>query len=337
MTKTIENFYIDKHIEYIDALDKTQENTLEYQVTEHLRMSAIYWALCALHLMGSPDRLGNVDVIQFVRDCWDENKGAYSGNIMHDAHLLYTLSAVQILALCGKLREELPIGSEKYERVVKFVCSLQQEDGSWIGDEFGEVDTRFVYCGFNCLRLLNALDRIDVEKSIQYLLSCQNFDGGFGVSPGAESHAGQIFCCVSALNIVGAIPRMGQDKIDLLGWWLCERQCENGGLNGRPEKLADVCYSWWVLSSLTSLQRLDWMNREALIKFIINCQDPEGGISDKPDNMVDVFHTYFGIAGISLMDGDERLLKIDPVYALPINILKELGIQTFITNHYVNK
>lgn len=27
---------------------------------------------------------------------------------------------------------------------------------------------------------------------------------------------------------------------DLLGWWLCERQVKQGGLNGRPEKLPDV-------------------------------------------------------------------------------------------------
>jgi geranylgeranyl transferase type-2 subunit beta len=27
---------------------------------------------------------------------------------------------------------------------------------------------------------------------------------------------------------------------DLLAWWLAERQVTNGGLNGRPEKLADV-------------------------------------------------------------------------------------------------
>ena len=29
---------------------------------------------------------------------------------------------------------------------------------------------------------------------------------------------------------------------DLLGWWLAERQLNSGGLNGRPEKLPDVCY-----------------------------------------------------------------------------------------------
>jgi prenyltransferase beta subunit len=46
-----------------------------------------------------------------------------------------------------------------------------------------------------------------------------------------------VFCCVGALAIAGALHHVDRD---LLGWWLCERQCRDGGLNGRPEKLADV-------------------------------------------------------------------------------------------------
>jgi prenyltransferase beta subunit len=82
---------------------------------------------------------------------------------------------------------------------------------------------------------------------------CRNFDGGFGAVPGAESHAGQIFCCVGALSIAGALSSVNQD---LLGWWLSERQCDSGGLNGRPEKQPDVCYSWWILSTLSILGRV---------------------------------------------------------------------------------
>lgn len=81
---------------------------------------------------------------------------------------------------------------------------------------------------------------------------CRNFDGGFGAVPGAESHAGQIFCCVGALSIGGALDQVDEN---LLGWWLSERQCDSGGLNGRPEKQADVCYSWWILSCLRILGR----------------------------------------------------------------------------------
>lgn len=53
---------------------------------------------------------------------------------------------------------------------------------------------------------------------------------------------------------------------DRLGWWLCERQLPSGGLNGRPEKLPDLCYSWWVLSSLAILDRFHWIDKKKLVK-----------------------------------------------------------------------
>ena len=72
---------------------------------------------------------------------------------------------------------------------------------------------------------------------------------------------------------------------DHLSWWLAERQLPSGGLNGRPEKLPDVCYSWWgfifcedvnqsrwVLASLAVLGRLHWVDKEKLTNFILACQ-----------------------------------------------------------------
>jgi geranylgeranyl transferase type-2 subunit beta len=166
--------------------------------------------------------------------------------------------------------------------------------------------------------LLKRLDRIDVEKACDFVARCKNFDGGFGCNPGGESHAGQIFCCVGALAIGGALHHV--DK-DLLGWWLAERQVKSGGLNGRPEKLPDVCYSWWVLASLVIMDRVHWIDKKKLEQFILGCQDPEGGgISDRPDDAVDVFHTFFGVAGLSLL-GYPGLKTIDPAYALPVDIV----------------
>jgi geranylgeranyl transferase type-2 subunit beta len=115
-------------------------------------------------------------------------------------------------------------------------------------------------------------------------MKCMNFDGGFGCVPGAESHAGQIYCCVGFLSIMNKLDLI---NIDLLGWWLAERQLESGGLNGRPEKLVDVCYSWWVIASLKIIGKLEWIDKEALKKFILLAQDDEtGGVSDRPLNMV---------------------------------------------------
>ena len=95
---------------------------------------------------------------------------------------------------------------------------------------------------------------VDVDKGCEFIMKCRNFDGGFGSTPGGESHAGQIFVCVGALQICNQLDLLytpdddEEEENDKLAWWLAERQVKVGGLNGRPEKLPDVCYSWWVLS-----------------------------------------------------------------------------------------
>jgi len=99
-----------------------------------------------------------------------------------------------------------------------------------------------------------------------------------------------------------------------------------GGLCGRPEKAPDVCYSWWVLSSLAMLRRSRWLCRSALRDFILRCQDEaKGGISDRPDDEADVFHTFFGVAGLALM-GYPGLEEMDPVFALPRAVTRALGL-----------
>ena len=209
------------------------------------------------------------------------------------------------------------------------IADLQHHGtGSFAGDHWGERDTRFLYGALNALSLLHMLHLVDVAKAVTHIQACANFDGGYGVSPGAESHAGQIFTCVGALAIAGRLDLVDKDR---LGGWLSDRQLPNGGLNGRPEKLEDVCYSWWVISSLAMIDRLHWIDRDKLAKFILRCQvstvelighfmmvlisvqdSEKGGLADRPGDMVDVFHTHFGIAGLSLIDFP-GLERIDPV------------------------
>jgi prenyltransferase beta subunit len=78
-----------------------------------------------------------------------------------------------------------------------------------------------------------------------------------------------VFTCVGALTIAGRLDLVDQEK---LGAWLSERQLKNGGLNGRPEKKEDVCYSWWVMSSMAMLNKLHWIDGGKLTQFILQCQ-----------------------------------------------------------------
>ena len=47
----------------------------------------------------------------------------------------------------------------------------------------------------------NRLDAINVDKAAEFVLKCQNFDGGFGSRPGSESHAGQV-ARLSAISLM---------------------------------------------------------------------------------------------------------------------------------------
>ena len=43
------------------------------------------------------------------------------------------------------------------------------------------------------------------------------------------------------------------------------------------------------------------IDRRGLIDFILKCQDPRGGLSDRPMDERDLYHTYFGIAGAIML------------------------------------
>ncbi|OMP81345.1 putative geranylgeranyl transferase type-2 subunit beta [Diplodia seriata] len=300
--------YIDKHVKYIQSLD-TRKDELEYWLTEHLRLNGLYWGLTALHLLGHPDALPHADVLDFVISCLHDD-GGFGAAPGHDAHMLYTVSAVQIIATLDgfeELERRVPGGKGK---IGQFIVGLQHETGTFAGDRWGECDTRFLYGAFNALSLLGLMHLANVDKAVEHIQACANLDGGFGTSPGAESHSGQVFTCVGALAIAGRLDLVDRDR---LGGWLSERQRPNGGLNGRPEKLEDACYSWWVLSAMAMIDRLHWIDGSKLASFILKCQDPElGGIADRPGDTVDVFHTHFGLAGLSLVKF-AGLKEIDPV------------------------
>ena len=314
------NLLLEKHVDFLAKYG--QEDThYEFIMAEFLRINGVYWSYTALHLMGGHKEINRNETSEFLQKCRCAN-GAYAPMPNHDPHLLYTLSAVQIAA-------ELDIlDSLDTKSIVKYIVGLQQEDGSFVGDEFNEVDTRFSFCAVAALALLGELEAIDIEAAVDFVASCMNFDGGFGTRPGSESHAGQIYCCVGFLSIVG---RLDIIDADLLGWWLAERQLPSGGLNGRPEKLPDVCYSWWVLSCLSILGRLHWIDRDKLKEFVLASQDNEtGGISDRPGDLPDPFHTLFGVAGLSLLGCDERLAQVNPVFCMPQTIIDALNVNTQI-------
>ena len=106
---------------------------------------------------------------------------------MHDALDRLDIPRVVRCTLCfSRLTSQ---GSRT--RLPLVILSLQHPSGVFAGDTFGELDTRFLYCAVSALSLLGALDQLDRDRTVAYLVQCRNFDGGFGSVAGAESHAAQ--------------------------------------------------------------------------------------------------------------------------------------------------
>jgi geranylgeranyl transferase type-2 subunit beta len=73
-------------------------------LTEHLRLNGVYWGLTALHLLGHPEALPRHETIDFVLSCQNED-GGFGAAPGHDSHMLYTVSAVQILVTVDAVDE----------------------------------------------------------------------------------------------------------------------------------------------------------------------------------------------------------------------------------------
>jgi hypothetical protein len=58
-----------------------------------------------------------------------------------------------------------------------------------------------------------------------------------------------------------------------------ERRCD--GAAGRAD-VSQVCYSWWDLAGMSVIGRLEWINRDKLIDFILGAQVGPNG-SDRSD------------------------------------------------------
>ena len=103
----------------------------------------------------------------------------------------YTLSALQLLAMCDALDriDSLKVLAYVFSLfpISRFLLPLLNEDGSVKGDQYGELDCRFNYCFVQSLYLLRLpkapTDYFDKDRISTYISKCQNIDGRMNWSP----------------------------------------------------------------------------------------------------------------------------------------------------------
>uniref|UniRef100_A0A2R5LKX7 Protein farnesyltransferase subunit beta n=1 Tax=Ornithodoros turicata TaxID=34597 RepID=A0A2R5LKX7_9ACAR len=324
-----------------------------YQELDPSRTWLCYWILHSLELLDAPvfaETKSNV--AKFLATCQHPD-GGFSGGPFQQAHLAPTYAAVNALCILGTEEAYNVIDREK---LLKFLKSVKQPDGSFIMHQGGEADVRGTYCALAVAKLTNIYTDDLFEGTAEWVKKCQTYEGGFGGVPGMEAHGGYTFCGYASLVL---LEQESNCDLKRLLRWLTNRQMRfEGGFQGRTNKLVDGCYSFWqggvfplihkVLFALgnEALSMENWMfDQEALQEYIlICCQDTSGGLVDKPGKPRDYYHTCYllsgltvaqhfggGILGTSKVVGSRQneLVTIHPVYNIgmenTVQALKHFG------------
>ncbi|XP_028351806.1 protein farnesyltransferase subunit beta isoform X8 [Physeter macrocephalus] len=238
----------EKHFHYLKR--GLRQLTDAYECLDASRPWLCYWILHSLELLDEPiPQMVATDVCQFLELC-QSPEGGFGGGPGQYPHLAPTYAAVNALCIIGTEEAYDVINREK---LLQYLYSLKQPDGSFLMHVGGEVDVRSAYCAASVASLTNIITPDLFEGTAEWIARCQNWEGGIGGVPGMEAHGGYTFCGLAALVILKKERFL---NLKSLLQWVTGRQMRfEGGFQGRCNKLVDGCYSFWQAGLLPLLHR----------------------------------------------------------------------------------
>mmetsp|Transcript_27241 Transcript_27241/g.55087 ORF Transcript_27241/g.55087 Transcript_27241/m.55087 type:complete len:603 (-) Transcript_27241:75-1883(-) len=72
------------------------------------------------------------------------------------------------------------------------------------------------------------------------------------------------------------------------------------GMQGRPNKLEDTCYSYWIGGTLHLLSSSRLLDGWALREYVLKCQSPYGGFGKVVGAMPDLLHSFYSLAWLAI-------------------------------------
>lgn len=211
-----------------------------YECLDASRTWLVYWILHSLWILNDmPDDETLSHVVQFLSKC-QHSEGGYGGGPNQHPHLGTTYAAVNAISIIGT---EEAYNSLDRSSLQKFLWTVRDVDGSFALHKGGEQDIRGAYCAISVAKITNTYTDALFDKTAEWIVSCQTYEGGFAGCPGMEAHGGYAFCGIAALALLN---RTQLCDIDALLRWCVNRQMSlEGGFQGRTNKLVDGCYSFW--------------------------------------------------------------------------------------------
>lgn len=285
-----------------------------YSTLDTNRLTLVHFCVHALDIMGVlEEQVNTVQVIEWIYSLQQQASGGFcggpfvgnnndcttdesnDGNPYAHSHIAMTYTALATLTALGD-----DLRRVDKEKIIESLSKLQRPDGSFqaVLNMPSESDLRFLYCACAISYMLHDWRGVHKDLSVEYILKCISFDGGIALLPGQEGHGGSTFCGIASLVLMGRLDALSINQERQLKYWCVSRQV--GGMQGRPNKLEDTCYSYWIGGTLSLLNSIELLDRQRLSEYVMSCQSQYGGFSKTVGAYPDVLHSFYSMAWLSL-------------------------------------
>lgn len=281
-------------------------------------------------------------------DAGDDNRGSRKYMIGGGRDMRYCLLAASIRWM---LRGDVQEGDEAYVEdidvaaLVRHIHRSQSYDGGFSESLGHESHAGYAYCAVAALAVLDrpvddgTSGSKEQEASSTHYTQRKLLQEGIGDIPGFIS-----FLVSRQFSYLEAQEKKAEEddedpetaNFQMAGLSLSESNEDSMhiGYNGRCNKVADTCYTWWVLGSLSILGVLDQstsspatVGPEALSAartFLLDkTQHAIGGFGKRAADPPDIYHSSLGLFALATM-GDPSLKKVDAGLAVSVETVGKI-------------
>eukprot|EP00039_Didymoeca_costata_P006002 m.86699 g.86699 ORF g.86699 m.86699 type:complete len:312 (+) comp13065_c1_seq5:377-1312(+) len=183
---------------------------------------------------------------------------------------------------------------------------FDENSGGYSGCAGHDAHITHTLSAIQILKLVNALDSVDVESVMKFLKTCYKGQGLCCGDEFGEDDTRFSYCFVSCAALLGQLDNIDTDAIadHVL-------RCLNvfGGFGLRPGTEAHAGQTFCCVATLAICGRLGSFKHDGLVSWLLERQLDTGAVNGRPDKKEDGCYGWWVVASLSLLDKMETLRK----------------------------
>lgn len=273
-----------------------------------------YASVLTLLIAGDADALARIDrpgLLAFYRSCKAVENGGFRVQPDGEQDVRATYAAVAIAELLGILTPDLAAGAAEY------VLACQTLEGGFGGEPGNEAHGGYTFCAVAALEVLGQLHRARIPDLLRWLCNRQMaIEGGFSgrsnkLVDGCYSFwQGAVFAILQrhvtpghGLGTLGVpTPAADASAAASAGAGAAASAASSAGGAGGASGAAAA--SGAGSAGIGPRDPLFFDRRKLQLYSLLCCQQPDGGLRDKPSKPRDHYHTCYVLSGLSIAQHD---------------------------------